>query len=108
MNLLSTALLGLLVLQKFRKYLLDSNIHARVQSKYRALKHSLGADYLRLAGSTMTLPRPSSMAPKSRPKRVGKAPQIGQPKVFGCALEDYIDVSDVGSTRIPATLLHQV
>ena len=40
----------------------------------------------------MTLPRPSSMAPKSRPKRVGKAPQVGQPKVFGCALEDYIEV----------------
>lgn len=43
----------------------------------------------------MTLPRPASMAPKSRPKRVGKAPQVGQPKVFGCALEDYIEVSTV-------------
>ena len=42
----------------------------------------------------MTLPRPSSMAPKSRPKRVGKAPQVGQPKVFGCALEDYIEACE--------------
>ena len=80
------------LLQKFRKYLLDSNLYARLQSKYAALKISLGTDYLRMAGNTMTLPRPSSMAPKSRPKRVGKAPQVGQPKVFGCALEDYIEV----------------
>ena len=56
------------------------------------LKIALGPEYLRSVGNTMTLPRPSSMAHRHKPKRVGKAPLVGQPKVFGCALEDYIEV----------------
>lgn len=72
--------------------MVDSNLSARLQSKYIVLKTALGPEFLRSAGNTMTLPRPQSMAHKSRPKRVGKAPVVGQPKVFGCALEEYIEV----------------
>ncbi|XP_067937125.1 SLIT-ROBO Rho GTPase-activating protein 1-like isoform X2 [Watersipora subatra] len=80
-------------IEKFRKYLLDSGVAARLRSKYVVLKSTLGPDYLRSVGNTMTLPRPASMAHRSKPKRVGKPPVLGQPKVFGCSLEDYVEIT---------------
>jgi len=63
---------------------------ARLESKHKRLKRAIGAD----ASGMMTLPRPQSVVTKvHKQRRVGKAPIVGQPKVFGCSLEEYIEVS---------------
>lgn len=36
--------------------------------------------------------RPPSLPPKPKKRRIGRNPQVGQPKLFGGNLEEYIEV----------------
>ena len=38
--------------------------------------------------------RPPSLPPKPKKRRIGRNPQVGQPKLFGGNLEEYIEVRD--------------
>lgn len=70
-----------------------SKLLARLHAKHKLLKGSIGEDLIMRVGSSATLPRPQSIAMRNKPKRIGKSPVVGQPKTFGCDLEEYIQVS---------------
>ncbi|KAL4227144.1 SLIT-ROBO Rho GTPase-activating protein 1 [Mactra antiquata] len=76
-------------LSKFRSYTLSNNRIARLQAKYSSIQKALGED----ASSTGVRVRPPSLPPKPKKRRIGRNPQIGQPKLFGGNLEEYIEAT---------------
>lgn len=79
--------------QKFKSYLLDSNLISRLQAKHSTLQKALGEDVEKSVGSPVG--RPPSLPPKpTKQRRIGKAPIVGRPKVFGCSLEEYVEVCE--------------
>ena len=82
---------SILSLQKFKSYLLQGNLISRLQAKYNSLKKALGDDLARLSAVPLASPGPAAVKP-AKPRRVGKTPIVGRPKVFGCNLEEYVEV----------------
>lgn len=81
----------LLLLQKFKSYLLDSNLISRLHAKHSTLQKALGDDASKSPGGIAH--RPPSLPPKpNKQRRIGKSPIVGRPKVFGCNLEEYVEV----------------
>lgn len=102
-------------LDKFREYLLGNNLTARLQSKYetmrRALDEGIYSSTASLRSSSPTdsssssrlsmvavgarpFHRNSFLSQKPRRKRIGRTPLVGQPKLFGGSLEEYLEVTN--------------
>ncbi|XP_059167757.1 SLIT-ROBO Rho GTPase-activating protein 1-like isoform X4 [Physella acuta] len=79
-------------LEKFREYTLSCNRLARLQSKHTAIQRALGEK--QSSGSS----RPPAPPPKPKKRRIGHHPRVGQPKLFGGSLEEYIEAT---SQEIP-------
>lgn len=78
---------------KFREYSLGSNLIARLQAKADLLQQALGNDdKSEVVGSPASTPRSAHIAPKAKKKRIGRTPLMGQPKLFGGSLEEYVEV----------------
>ncbi|XP_067937833.1 SLIT-ROBO Rho GTPase-activating protein 1-like isoform X2 [Watersipora subatra] len=79
--------------EKFKSYLLDSNLIARLQVKHATLQKALGEDASH--GRSGIPARPPSLPPKpNKQRRIGKSPIVGRPKVFGCNLEEYVEATE--------------
>ncbi|XP_013083230.2 SLIT-ROBO Rho GTPase-activating protein 1-like isoform X3 [Biomphalaria glabrata] len=74
-------------LEKFRDYTLSCNRLARLQSKHTAIQRALGEN--QASGSS----RPPVPPPKPKKRRIGHHPRVGQPKLFGGSLEEYIEAT---------------
>ncbi|XP_035828526.1 SLIT-ROBO Rho GTPase-activating protein 1 [Aplysia californica] len=79
-------------LTKFREYTLSCNRLARLQSKHSAIQKAIGEN--ELSGTA----RPPAPPPKPKKRRIGHTPRVGQPKLFGGSLEEYIEAT---SQEIP-------
>ncbi|KAH9512475.1 SLIT-ROBO Rho GTPase-activating protein 3 [Bulinus truncatus] len=79
-------------LEKFRDYTLSCNRLARLQAKHMAIEKALGEK--QSSGSS----RPPNPPPKPKKRRIGHHPRVGQPKLFGGSLEEYIEAT---SQEIP-------
>ncbi|XP_041347523.1 SLIT-ROBO Rho GTPase-activating protein 1-like isoform X3 [Gigantopelta aegis] len=77
-------------LTKFREYTLSCNRLARLQAKHGAIQKALGENGLSSSGPAT---RPPSLPPKPKKRRIGRTPPVGQPKLFGGSLEEYIEAS---------------
>ncbi|RUS79935.1 hypothetical protein EGW08_012279, partial [Elysia chlorotica] len=75
-------------LAKFREYTLSCNRLARLQSKFSAIQKALGDNQSVGAGPTS---RPPAPPPKPKKRRIGHHPLVGQPKLFGGSLEEYLE-----------------
>ncbi|WAR26158.1 SRGP3-like protein [Mya arenaria] len=82
-------------LDKFESYTLSNNRIARLQAKFNAIQKALGED----SASSGVRVRPPSLPPKPKKRRIGRNPQVGQPKLFGGNLDEYIE----GIFRIPGS-----
>lgn len=76
-------------LDKFRLYTLSNNRMSRLQAKFNAIQKALGED---MSSSGIRF-RPPSLPPKPKKRRIGHNPQVGQPKLFGGNLEEYIEAT---------------
>ena len=95
-------------MQKFREYVLGSNLMHRLQAKHDLIHKALND-----SGQLPTSPKlPASAAAsgaagavggvlaqqlsnnKPRRRRIGRTPLIGQPKLFGGSLEEYLEVTN--------------
>ena len=95
-------------MQKFREYVLGSNLMHRLQAKHDLIHKALND-----SGQLPTSPKlPVSSAAagasgavggvlaqqlsnnKPRRRRIGRTPLIGQPKLFGGSLEEYLEVTN--------------
>ncbi|XP_029634547.1 SLIT-ROBO Rho GTPase-activating protein 3 isoform X3 [Octopus sinensis] len=74
-------------LSKFKEYTLSCNRLARLQSKHNAIQKAAGEGI----NNSGTIMRPLSFRAKPRKRRIGRTPPVGQPKLFGGSLEEYID-----------------
>ncbi|XP_022236804.1 SLIT-ROBO Rho GTPase-activating protein 3-like [Limulus polyphemus] len=83
-------------LNKFQKYTLDSSLIARLQAKAELMRCEL-ADEAVLSTSGVSLPlavsRPHVLPRRTRKKRIGQTPVVGQPMLFGGSLEEYLEVN---------------
>ncbi|KAF2366812.1 SH3 domain [Trinorchestia longiramus] len=77
-------------LNKFREYTLSSNLICRLQSRYELLRCALGDDHASTASPT---PARSLAADKPRRRRIGRTRLMGQPKLFGGSLEEYLEAT---------------
>ncbi|XP_065572701.1 SLIT-ROBO Rho GTPase-activating protein 1-like isoform X1 [Artemia franciscana] len=78
-------------LVKFKEYILRSNRQYRLQAKLDLIRRSLGNEF-----SEMTVPAsPLVVQGQQRPprRRIGRTPRIGQPKLFGGSIEEYVEVT---------------
>ncbi|ESO99728.1 hypothetical protein LOTGIDRAFT_141691, partial [Lottia gigantea] len=71
-------------LSKFREYTLSCNRLSRLQAKQSAIQKALGDN---------VLSPPPSLPPKPIKRRLGRTPNVGQPKLFGGSLEEYIEAT---------------
>ncbi|XP_047735502.1 SLIT-ROBO Rho GTPase-activating protein 1 isoform X3 [Hyalella azteca] len=77
-------------LNKFREYTLSSNLICRLQSRYELLRRALGDDH---ASSASPTPARALAADKPKRRRIGRTPLMGQPKLFGGSLEEYLEAT---------------
>ncbi|XP_071121830.1 SLIT-ROBO Rho GTPase-activating protein 3-like isoform X3 [Mytilus edulis] len=77
-------------LEKFHRYTLSCNQIARLQAKYSAIQKALGDNLSTSSGS-----RPPSLPPKPKKRRIGRSQMVGQPKLFGGSLEEYIEATSM-------------
>ncbi|ELU00651.1 hypothetical protein CAPTEDRAFT_225880 [Capitella teleta] len=74
---------------KFQGFLISNNLIARLQAKHKSLQKALGEGDGSLLGS-----RPPSLPPKPKKRRaLGKARLVGQPKLFGGSIEEYVEAT---------------
>jgi len=71
-------------LGKFREYILNSNRISRLQAKYENISQNLGDR------STPSHTSQSCAAPITR-RRIGRTIPVGQPKLFGGGLDEYLE-----------------
>ncbi|XP_064605017.1 SLIT-ROBO Rho GTPase-activating protein 3-like isoform X2 [Liolophura sinensis] len=84
-------------LLKFKDYTLSCNRLARLQAKCSAIAKALGESKVSPTGA-----RPPSLPPnKPKKRRIGRAPLVGQPKLFGGSLEEYLEAT---GTEIPLVM----
>ncbi|KAK7503696.1 hypothetical protein BaRGS_00005235, partial [Batillaria attramentaria] len=76
-------------LEKFREYTISCNRLARLQTKFGAIQKALGEKDISTTGAT----RPPAPPPKPKKRRIGRTPPVGQPKLFGGSLEEYIEAT---------------
>ncbi|KAL7669037.1 hypothetical protein ACOME3_009708 [Neoechinorhynchus agilis] len=69
-------------IEKFRQYTLMSNLIARLKTKHALLQKALGQSSTSLSESRIVF--------RPRTKKIGKAPVIGRPRLFGGRLDDYV------------------
>lgn len=77
-------------LEKFHKYTLSCNQIARLQAKYSAIQKALGDNISTNSSGS----RPPSLPPKPKKRRIGRSQMVGQPKLFGGSLEEYIEATN--------------
>ncbi|XP_050711078.1 SLIT-ROBO Rho GTPase-activating protein 1-like isoform X3 [Eriocheir sinensis] len=76
-------------LSKFREYTLGSNLITRLQARYELMRKALGDETQASSSPTPT----RNLVNKPRRRRIGRNPLMGQPKLFGGSLEEYLEVS---------------
>ncbi|GFO43846.1 slit-robo rho GTPase-activating protein 1, partial [Plakobranchus ocellatus] len=83
-------------LEKFREYTLSCNRLARLQSKFLAIQKALG-EYQSAGSASRSVEEhgfgPPIPPPKPRKRRIGHHPKVGQPKLFGGSLEEYLEAT---------------
>uniref|UniRef100_A0A6A7FXW2 SLIT-ROBO Rho GTPase-activating protein 1-like n=3 Tax=Hirondellea gigas TaxID=1518452 RepID=A0A6A7FXW2_9CRUS len=77
-------------LNKFREYTVGSNLICRLQSRYEVLRRALGDEHTNTASPT---PTRALVVDKPRRRRIGRTPLMGQPKLFGGSLEEYLEAT---------------
>lgn len=88
------------VLQKFQEYILKSNLMHRLQAKYEMIHKTLAQDGSqlptspKLASLSAVATTPNPLGGKPRRRRIGRTPLIGQPKLFGGSLEEYLEATN--------------
>ncbi|XP_045626415.2 SLIT-ROBO Rho GTPase-activating protein 1 isoform X3 [Procambarus clarkii] len=76
-------------LSKFREYTLGSNLITRLQARYELMRKALGDET-----QTTSSPTPTrNLVNKPRRRRIGRNPLMGQPKLFGGSLEEYLEAT---------------
>ncbi|KAG7178258.1 SLIT-ROBO Rho GTPase-activating protein 1-like, partial [Homarus americanus] len=76
-------------LSKFREYTLGSNLITRLQARYELMRKALGDET-----QTTSSPTPQrNLVNKPRRRRIGRNPLMGQPKLFGGSLEEYLEAT---------------
>ena len=87
---------------------MGSNLMHRLQAKYELIHKALTQDGAQLPaspkltaplttsvlGSNVSGPKGHSMINKPRRRRIGRTPLIGQPKLFGGSLEEYLEATN--------------
>ncbi|XP_076304091.1 SLIT-ROBO Rho GTPase-activating protein 1-like [Tachypleus tridentatus] len=84
-------------LYKFREYTFVNNLIARLQSKAELVRCALISSQEIItseSSSPQTIQRPHTLPHRARKKRIGQTPLVGQPKLFGGSLEEYLDVTN--------------
>ncbi|XP_067126010.1 SLIT-ROBO Rho GTPase-activating protein 1-like isoform X3 [Centruroides vittatus] len=84
-------------LNKFREYCMGNNLIARLQAKADLMRKALGYEGnkpLVSGSSPNTIEHPHTLPHKIRKKRIGQTPLVGQPKLFGGSLEEYVDATN--------------
>lgn len=107
-------------LNKFREYMLGNNLMVRLQAKYDTMRRALalgeqdsGKDSTCSLSTTTTVStsessiinqsgaggnrpyhRNSFLSQKPKRKRIGRTPMVGQPKLFGGSLEEYLEATN--------------
>ncbi|XP_076469342.1 SLIT-ROBO Rho GTPase-activating protein 1-like [Babylonia areolata] len=79
-------------LEKFREYMLSCNRLARLQTKYSNIQKAMGERRMS-SGYCRSEPIPAAPPPKPRKRRIGRTPPVGQTKLFGGSLEEYIEAT---------------
>ncbi|MCL4124875.1 UNVERIFIED_CONTAM: hypothetical protein GTU68_002909, partial [Idotea baltica] len=76
-------------LGKFRDYTLGSNLICRLQARFDLMRKSLGDE-----NQAMSSPTPTrNLVIKPRRRRIGRTPLMGQPRLFGGSLEEYLEAT---------------
>ncbi|XP_046457687.1 SLIT-ROBO Rho GTPase-activating protein 1-like isoform X5 [Daphnia pulex] len=87
-------------LNKFHEYILKSNLMHRLQAKYELIHKTLAQDGSqlptspKLASLSTVATTPNPLGGKPRRRRIGRTPLIGQPKLFGGSLEEYLEATN--------------
>ncbi|XP_059352259.1 SLIT-ROBO Rho GTPase-activating protein 1-like isoform X3 [Daphnia carinata] len=87
-------------LNKFHEYILKSNLMHRLQAKYELIHKALAQDGSqlptspKLASLSAVATTPNPLGGKPRRRRIGRTPLIGQPKLFGGSLEEYLEATN--------------
>lgn len=87
-------------MQKFHEYILKSNLMHRLQAKYELIHKALAQDGSqlptspKLASLSAVATTPNPLGGKPRRRRIGRTPLIGQPKLFGGSLEEYLEATN--------------
>ncbi|XP_066956078.1 SLIT-ROBO Rho GTPase-activating protein 1-like isoform X5 [Macrobrachium rosenbergii] len=76
-------------LGKFREYTVGSNLICRLQARYELMRRALGAENQNTSSPTPT----RNLENKPRRRRIGRNPLMGQPKLFGGSLEEYLEAT---------------
>ncbi|KAK4307148.1 hypothetical protein Pmani_021070, partial [Petrolisthes manimaculis] len=77
-------------LSKFREYTLGSNLITRLQARYELMRKALGDDTQTTSSPT---PTRNLVNKPPRRRRIGRNPMMGQPKLFGGSLEEYLEAT---------------
>lgn len=78
---------------------MTNNLIARLQAKSDQIRRGLGIegeDNISVASggaSPHIACRPHNLPQRLRKKRIGRTPLVGQPKLFGGSLEEYLEVN---------------
>ncbi|XP_013788473.1 SLIT-ROBO Rho GTPase-activating protein 1-like [Limulus polyphemus] len=84
-------------LNKFRKYTLDGNLISRLQAKAELIHRAILIENAKSSNGDSppsTVLRPHTLPHRTKKKRIGQTPVVGQPKLFGGSLEEYLDATN--------------
>ncbi|CAL1285229.1 unnamed protein product [Larinioides sclopetarius] len=86
-------------LNKFSEYIMTNNLIARLQAKSDQIAKGLGIEgepsaVLPGGASPHIAARPHNLPQRLRKKRIGRTPMVGQPKLFGGSLEEYLEATN--------------
>lgn len=86
-------------LNKFSEYIMTNNLIARLQAKSDLIRRGLGIEgedisVLPGGASPNIAIRPHNLPQRLRKKRIGRTPLVGQPKLFGGSLEEYLEATN--------------
>ncbi|XP_035212745.1 SLIT-ROBO Rho GTPase-activating protein 1-like isoform X2 [Stegodyphus dumicola] len=86
-------------LNKFSEYIMTNNLIARLQAKSDLIRRGLGIEgedqsIVPGGASPHIAVRPHNLPQRLRKKRIGRTPLVGQPKLFGGSLEEYLEATN--------------
>ncbi|XP_054719949.1 SLIT-ROBO Rho GTPase-activating protein 1-like isoform X2 [Uloborus diversus] len=85
-------------LNKFSEYIMTNNLISRLQAKSDLIRRGLGIEgeepVLPGGASPHIAARPHNLPQRLRKKRIGRTPLVGQPKLFGGSLEEYLEATN--------------